>query len=122
MVKTVPADHGDQSPEAVGFFIGFAGRSLYYTGDTAFNKKLLTDTISLQPEILIPCINGAFGNLNEKEAASMASMCNAKLAIPCHFWLCAEHGGSPGKLTEHLTAESSGIELLLLTPGRGVEV
>lgn len=121
-VKTVPADHGDLSPEAVGFVISFAGRSLYFTGDTAFNEKLLADTISLQPEILIPCINGAFGNLNEREAAIIASRCNAKVAIPCHFWLFAEHGGSPGKFKEHLNAESPGTEVLLLTPGRGVEV
>lgn len=121
-IRTVPADHGDYSPEAIGFIIEFGGRSLYFTGDTAFNEELLRDVINLKPEILIPCINGAFGNLDEKEAAVLAARCRAKAVVPCHFWLFAEHGGSPGKFRDFLKEESPATELYLLTPGRGVTV
>ena len=121
-VRVVDADHGDLCPEAIGFVIGCAGRSLYFTGDTAFNEKLLAEPIAAKPEIIIPCINGAFGNMNAKEAAVLARKCRSKVAVPCHFWLFAEHGGSPAEFKEYLNAESPETELLLLTPGRGIEV
>jgi len=121
-IRIVDADHGELSPEAIGCVITFAGRKIYYTGDTSYNEKILADNIALNPEIIIPCINGAFGNLDEKQAAILAGQCQSKLAIPCHFWLFAEHGGDPEKFKKHLQNESSETELLLLTPGRGAEI
>ena len=121
-ILIVDTDHGKLSPEAVGCIITFAGRKIYYTGDTSYNEKVLADNIALNPEIIIPCINGTFGNLDEKQAAILAGQCQAKLAIPCHFWLFAEHGGDPEKFKKHLQNESPETELLLLKPGRGVEI
>ena len=63
IVKCVSADHGKYSPGALGFLIEFSGRTLYFTGDTGLNEKRLADPIAAKPEIVIPCINGAFGNL-----------------------------------------------------------
>ena len=121
-VKTVPADHGDLCPSAVGFVIGFAGRSVYLTGDTGFDENLMSEAIEVQPEIVIPCINGVYGNMNEREAAILAGKCGARIAIPSHFWLFAEHGGSPARFRESLKADATATDLLLLTPGRGAEV
>lgn len=121
-VKTVPADHGDLCLSAVGFVIGFAGRSVYLTGDTGLNENLVREAIGVQPEIVIPCINGVYGNMNEREAAILARKCGARMAIPSHFWLFAEHGGSPERFRNSLKAEAPTTDLLLLTPGRGAEV
>ena len=63
-IKTVAADHGELCPGAVGFIINFEGRSLYFTGDTAFNENLMAEAIAVRPEIVIPCINGAYCNMN----------------------------------------------------------
>ena len=41
-------------------------------------------------------INGAFGNLNEEQAARVIAALKPKLAVPCHYWNFAEHGGNPG--------------------------
>jgi L-ascorbate 6-phosphate lactonase len=121
-VKAVAADHGEYCAEALGFIIQFAGRSLYFTGDTSLNQTLLADAINSQPEILIPCINGAFGNLNENEAANLASQCRAGVVVPTHFGLFAEHGGSPAKFKECLNTVCPQAKLVLLTPGLGAEL
>jgi len=122
-LKTVAADHGELCPGAVGFIINFEGRSLYFTGDTAFNENLMAEAIAARPEIVIPCINGAYGNMNEKDAAVLVGKCQAKLAIPSHFWLFAEHGeGCPAKFRDLLKSGAAKTEVLFLTPGRGVEI
>lgn len=121
-IKTVAADHGDLCPSAVGFVISFTGRNIYFTGDTAFNSNLMAEAIDDKPEIIIPCINGAYGNMNETEAAMLASKCEARIAIPSHFWLFAEHGGCPATFRDSLKVHAPSTVLLLLTPGRGVEV
>ena len=121
-IKTVAADHGDLCPDAVGFVLSFHGRPLYFTGDTAFDELRMAKAIEAQPEIVIPCINGAYGNMNETEAAKLAGRCGAKIAIPSHFWLFAEHGGCPATFRDRAKTHATGTEVLLLTPGRGVEV
>jgi L-ascorbate 6-phosphate lactonase len=121
-VRAVQADHGQLSPDALAFVITYSGRSIYFTADTSNDPKVLAEAIAMQPEIIVPCINGAFGNLTEKQAAQIARQCNAKIAIPCHFWLFVEHGGSPGAFIEALKAESPKTKCVLLTPGRGEEI
>jgi len=121
-IEAVSADHGDLCPQTVGFMIRFANRSLYFTSDTCLNYDLLAKNISAKPEILITCINGAFGNLDETQAATLTKKCNAKVVIPGHFWLFAEHGGDPGKFREQIKQQSPETEIHLLKPGRGVEL
>ncbi|MFH1006929.1 MAG: MBL fold metallo-hydrolase [Candidatus Latescibacterota bacterium] len=121
-IQTVAADHGDLCPDAVGFLLNFSGRHLYFTGDTAWDESLMAGAIQVQPEIVMPCINGAYGNMDETEAAMLVGRCGAKIAIPSHFWLFVEHGGSPATFREQVELHADGAEALLLTPGRGVEV
>jgi L-ascorbate 6-phosphate lactonase len=60
--------------------------------------------------------------LTEKQAAEVAAKCESKIAIPCHFWLFVEHGGSPGAFMECLKEEAPKAKCVLLTPGRGEEI
>jgi len=118
-VRTVPADHGDLSPDAVGYMMCMNDRMVYFTGDTALSEDVLQEAINVQPEIVIPCINGAFGNLSEEQAAVLLQKCNAKVSIPSHFWLFAEHGGSPQKFLDDAKRYSPQTKVFLLTPGQG---
>ena len=118
-VKTVPADHGELSPDAVGYLMCMNNRTIYFTGDTALNEDILQGVINVQPEIVVPCINGAYGNLSEEQAAILLQKCNAKIAMPSHFWLFAEHGGSPQKFLDYTNTYSPQTKVFLLTPGRG---
>jgi len=100
----------------------FGGHSLCVTGDTAYTKSMMAPAIASAPDIVIPCINGAFGNLNEEEAATLVAACKARLTIPSHFWLFAEHGGSPNEFRNQVDAKSPETEFVLMTPGRGIEI
>ncbi|MBN1554778.1 MAG: MBL fold metallo-hydrolase [Phycisphaerae bacterium] len=121
-INTVAADHGTLCPGAVGFVLKFSGRSLYFSGDTACNEVLLKEVIASRPEIIVPCINGAYGNMNEAEAAALAGKCGAKIAVPSHYDLFAEHGGNVDAFVESLKVKSPGTRAQVLTPGLGVEV
>lgn len=121
-VRTVDADHADQCLTAVGYLITFAGRTIYFTGDTCLNEPLMADAIEAQPEILIPCINGAFGNLSEMDAAKLAALCGSKIAIPSHFWLFAEQHGDPGVFIDEMSTSNPESQVVLTTPGRGIEI
>ena len=86
--------------------VQFENRSIYFTGDTSLNEELLAPAINFKPEILIPCINPKFGNLGEKGSAELAKKCEAKISIPGHFGLFAEHAGDAGLFKEQLEIQS----------------
>ena len=94
-VKAVACDHGELAPDALGFWIAVAGKTIYYMGDTAYRPDRLVSEELQGADLLIAPINGAFGNLNEAQAADAARLLNAKMTVPCHFWNFAEHGGNP---------------------------
>ncbi|MHB1459093.1 MAG: MBL fold metallo-hydrolase [Armatimonadota bacterium] len=122
-IDVVDADHGPECPDAVGYLISFNERKIYFTGDTGYDFEILSEAISVKPDIVIPCINGAYGNLMDDEAVDLAIECSARVAIPSHFWLFAEHGiGSPGVFRDRMKEKAEKVEVILLTPGRGVEV
>jgi L-ascorbate 6-phosphate lactonase len=118
-ISVTKADHGRLCPDAAGFVISCCQKTIYLTGDTCQNNKIFKKVSLLKPDIVIPCINGAFGNLNEKEAALLVKLCKAKTAIPAHFGLFAEHGGDPGLFNKYLRSYSPQTQVVLLKPGRG---
>ena len=118
-IETVDADHGELCAEAVGLVIRFSGRSIYLIGDTAYTQTVVDKAVAIRPDILIACINGAYGNLNEEQAATFAAKSRAKQVIPTHFGLFVEHGGCPCRFGELLKKISPQSELIVLTPGRG---
>ena len=67
-VTAVYADHGELAPDAVGVVINIDGISVYYVGDTAYRPEKMDAVIAMQPDIIIPPINGEYGNLNAREA------------------------------------------------------
>ena len=86
-LHAVYADHGEHEPDAIGVVLEADGVKVYHTGDTCYCPEQMSEVIALKPDIIIPCINGAFGNLNGIEANRLADDVGAKVAIPSHFWL-----------------------------------
>ena len=121
-INVVDCNHGDDSPDAVGFLVKFDRRAIYFVGDSCFDNKIMQPIARTRPDIVLPPINGAYGNLNEKEAAEVAKMCSAKFAIPCHFGLFMEHGGCPRRFAEALAESAPDAQIVVLTPGRGIEI
>ena len=67
-------------------------KRIYAVGDSAYRDALIHEK-TIGADLVILPINGAFGNLNETEAAFLAKNLQAGTVIPSHFWNFAEHGG-----------------------------
>jgi L-ascorbate 6-phosphate lactonase len=91
----VYADHGDLAPDALGVVLQIGDIKVWQVGDSAYRPDMWQDVFGMGIDVIIPPINGAYGNLDGVEAAKLARDAHARVAIPCHFWMFAEHGGSP---------------------------
>lgn len=117
-VHAAPADHGDLSPTAVSLLIEAAGVRVLLTGDTSFRPGLIQPLALLRPHVVIPCINGVFGNMNHIDAAMLVAQLRPKFAIPCHFWTFAEQGaGDPGGFLHACRQHCPDVAALVLKPG-----
>lgn len=116
-LTAVFCDHGKDTPHAIGLLIEISGKRIYVMGDTALRTDKLTDERLHGADVLIMPINGAFGNLNEKEAAIAADILKPKLAIPSHYWNFAEHHGDPGKFKDMMAQICPEQKYLLMRQG-----
>ncbi len=96
----VYADHGKDTPLALGILLQVGDIKVWQVGDTAYRPDMWQDIFGMGIDVLIPPINGAFGNLDGVQAAKLARDAKARVVIPCHYWMFAEHGGSPAQFME----------------------
>ncbi len=115
----VYADHGEFAPDALGVVLDLEGVKVYHTGDTAYRPEGFRAAIDMRPEVLIPCINGRFGNLNPLEAAQLVREARPQLAIASHFWMFVEHNGDPAAFLEGCANLAPGIKAVVVKPGEG---
>ena len=123
VVHTVPADHGDISPSALALLLDFGGVRVMATGDSSWRPVLFKPLYDLQPDVVLPPINGVFGNMNHIDAARLVSAAKPRFAIPCHYWTLAEQGaGDPAGFMHACGAMCPGVRAMLLTPGEGFTI
>ena len=111
----VAADHGDLAPSALGVILQVGDIKIWHVGDTAYRPDLWQDVFQMGIDVIIVPINGAFGNLDGVEAARLARDARAQVAIPCHFWMFAEHGGSPAQFLDACKIDAPGVKPLLMS-------
>lgn len=111
----VYADHGASTPFALGVLLQVGELKVWQVGDTAYRPDQWRDIFALGVDIIIPPINGAFGNLDEVQAARLAGDAGAKVVIPCHYWMFAEHGGSPARFMDACKEYAPGVKPLLMS-------
>jgi L-ascorbate 6-phosphate lactonase len=116
-VRGVYADHGELAPDALGVVLDLEGIRVYHTGDTAYRPEEFKLAIEMRPDILIPCINGAYGNLNSEEAALLTGAVSPRLAIASHFWMFVEHNGNPQSYIEACSKLAPKVEAVVMKPG-----
>lgn len=120
-LRAVRADHGDSEPDAVGIVLEADGIRVYHTGDTSYCPEKMGEVTALKPDIIIPCINGTYGNLDAIEAARLAKDVGAKVAIPCHFWFFVLQNtraeGTPAAFLEACQAHAPDTTPVILTVG-----
>jgi len=118
VLHTVAADHGDYSASALGMVLEFGGVRVLLTGDTSFRPGLFRPLFDLQPDVMLPCINGVFGNMGHIDAARLVQEARPRYAIPCHYWTFAEQGGGdPGGFLDACRHFCPDVQALLLKPG-----
>ena len=122
-IQAVMADHGELSPDAVGFILHIEGKVIYFTGDTCFR----TDFPRLVPlpekiDLLLVPINGKYGNPNSLEAAYFVQMLKPGVTVPCHYWLFAEHGGDPGEFISCCSRIAPGAKILTAAIGEEIVI
>jgi L-ascorbate 6-phosphate lactonase len=77
----------------------------------------------LKPDLILPCINGVFGNMNHIDAARMIQHAKPRYAIPCHYWTFAEQGGcDPMGFLHACNQFCPEVEALLLKPGEAFSI
>ena len=111
------ADHGEQAPEALGVMIQVGDIKVWQVGDTAYRPDKWQYVFKMGVDVIIPPINGAFGNLDSLEAARLVRDAHARVAIPCHFWMFAEHGGNPAQFMDACKELAPETRPLLMSPG-----
>ena len=77
-IEAVPAEHPGE--HCLGYVIEAGGRRLYHSGDTTW----LDPGVHGVDVAFLP-INGKLDNLDGPEAARLARLVEASLAVPCHF-------------------------------------
>jgi L-ascorbate 6-phosphate lactonase len=118
-VHTAPSDHGDGSADALTMLLDCGGVRVLHSGDTSLCPVRFRPLYDLQPDLLLPCINGNFGNMNAIDAAQMAQQAKPHTAIPHHFWLFVEHGGDPAAFLHACRYYCPDVKALILRPGEG---
>lgn len=116
-VKGVACDHGELAPDALGLVFNICGKKIYYMGDTAFRPDLLDNPELRDVDLLLLPINGAFGNLDAFQAAEVVKTLAPKLAVPCHYWNFAEHGGDPDAFQKRLREIAPEQKFVLMRQG-----
>ncbi len=117
VVHAVYADHGDLAPDALGIVLDLAGITVYHTGDTAYRPEEFKAALDFKPDILLPCINGAFGNMNARQAAQTVQLIAPRIVIPTHFWMFVEQNGNPAEFLCECAELATQSRAVLLKPG-----
>jgi L-ascorbate 6-phosphate lactonase len=111
------ADHGELAPDALGVVLQVGDIKVWQVGDTAYRPDMWQDVFAMGIDVIVPPINGAFGNLDGVQAARLAHDARAKVAIPCHFWMFAEHGGNPAQFLNARKEYAPEVKPLLMSQG-----
>lgn len=122
-IKFINCDHGTGAPDAFGVILTVDSKRICFVGDSCLRLDRVNEYLSQgEIDILIAPINGAYGNLNEKECAILSNAIMPKLTIPCHFGMFAAHGGSPNEFIRIMNRDYPEQKYLLMTPGEGLEI
>jgi L-ascorbate 6-phosphate lactonase len=117
IINVVFADHGELAPDAVGVVLEMDGIRVYHTGDTAYRPTEFEPAIRMHLHVLLPCINGRYGNLNAHEAALLTQLVNPKVVIASHFWMFVEHDGDPSSFLENCSKLAPDVQAVVMKPG-----
>lgn len=101
----ITAVFADHTVEAFGLIVKAENKTLYFSGDTLYNKKLF-EIAKYKPDITFICINGKLGNMNVDEALITAKRIGAKINIPSHYDMFASNSENPYLFSKNIDGGS----------------
>lgn len=113
IISRIPAFHSD--PEACGFLIEAENKRIIITGDTVFDDALFVPELN-NADLLLICINGKLGNMNDVEALEYVKRTRPAAALPMHIGLFAENSTDPADFIAGCT--KLGIKSAAMIPGK----
>jgi L-ascorbate 6-phosphate lactonase len=119
-VTPVFADHGKLAPDALGLVVAADGVTIYHTGDTSLRPDRLDAVRALMPDVVLPCINGEYGNMDARQAAELIRLLRPRIAVPTHFWMFAEQNGNPKQFMDNCKELAPDTRILLSKPGEEI--
>lgn len=112
------ADHLPHSQTALALALDLEGVKVMLSGDSSWRPDFFAPLYRLGLDVVIPCINGSFGNMSHTDAARMVGEAGAPIALPCHYWTFAEQGaGDPMGFLNACLREAPQVNAQLLEPG-----
>jgi L-ascorbate metabolism protein UlaG (beta-lactamase superfamily) len=119
-VSAVLAHHvspaGAQTPDAVGYVLDLDGIIVYHTGDSLYHPDL-NAVKARNPDIMLVCINGQYGNMNPEEAARLTHEIEPVVVVPMHWGLVAENTADPVGFVKALADTGSQTRPVVMSPG-----
>ena len=98
---TIHGVFAEHTADSIGLVIQYQGTTLYVVADSTYEAQLL-EASQYNPDVLICCINGKWGNMNYTDAAKLAKKLGVKVAIPGHYGMFAQNTEDPAKFTAAL--------------------
>jgi len=104
----------------MGFVVQFGPWSVYHSGDTLWYDKMVDVLKPFHVDVAFLPINGndpsrgVAGNLNAREAASLAKEIGARLVIPHHYHMFEFNTADPGEFVEAAKALQQPYRVLRL--------
>jgi L-ascorbate 6-phosphate lactonase len=109
---------GPDCLDTCGYLLTFEnGKSVYHTSDTAFCNLLLK--AAPYADVLLPCINGKWGNLHINDAIELTLAVKPKYVIPNHYDVMALNSENPESFRVFLGMREASAECVILKPMEG---
>ena len=103
----IVAVFADHTVPAVGVIVKHSGYTLYFSGDTEYNKRLC-ELAGQGIDLMFICINGRLGNMNADDAARLTRIISPRVAIPTHYGMFESNTEDPQK---YLSQIDCGFEM-----------
>ena len=113
--------------EYLGYVLDLGGVRVYHAGDTVIYDGMAERLRALRVDLALLPINGRgyfreqqglVGNMDEREAAELASTIGARALLPLHYDMFAANLGRPGVLVDHVRAHHPELTCVLPAHGR----
>lgn len=102
--------------EAVGYVLRAEAISLYISGDTLYEPRLVSESVR-GVDLAMVCVNGRLGNMSATEASRYVVQLSAQFAVPMHYGLFDRNDHWADEFEREIKTLSSKVTPFRAVPG-----